>query len=346
MMSSKPMWLKQAHAMFGHLLVDETPIWCDGKSLITSRRLIETKGIRKPEIAFDIPLNQIERVEYKYNLREYGIKIFVIGKGPYLLKNKTKLQMSSFTRTLDAVQSGEARVLIQESTQIGLDISDGGKTVVQGKGGEMGQDSLVTQEFDDMTGDARYYGPEYQLIGPVGLFGGSKIPSVTAKPVPSSDLVIIQPAAIIDDSGFTSYWWAFKAVSAERQLFGDVSNLLTLVDGRRSTWESLEPMDSVLDNGDLLEVVMFQMDENFFKEGHSSTVLKIRVLNQDFEIVSSFKEALGQLLAVAGQNQKQGFSDVIRDDQASSQATDTYGTHPSGDIRADISERGPRRLDF
>lgn len=205
---------------------------------------------------------------------------------------------------------------------------------------------LVTEEFDEMTGDTRYYGPEFQLIGPVGLFGGSKVPSATARPVPSNDLVILQPAAIIEDSGFTSYWWAFKAVSAEQQLFGDVSSMLTLVDGKRSTWDSMDPIDSVLDNGDLLEVVMFQMDEHLFKDGHSSAALKIRVLNQDFEIVANFKEALGQLLGVASQNQKQGFSNPINSTQATYMDNDDYGTSPSSDMRADVSERGPRRIDF
>lgn len=204
---------------------------------------------------------------------------------------------------------------------------------------------LVTEEFDDMTGEKRFYGPEFQLIGPVGLFGGSKTPSAATKPVSSSDLVIIQPAAVIEDSGIPSYWWAFKAVSDERQVFGDVAELLTLVDGKRSRWESLEPIESVLNNGDLLEIVMFPLDKQLFKDGSSSTELKIRVLNQDFEIVQNFKEAMGQVLGAVGQNQ--GHDSINTSSaQSASIATDENANRPSGDLRADGSSRGPREIDF
>jgi len=206
---------------------------------------------------------------------------------------------------------------------------------------------LVTQEFDEMTGDTRFYGPEYQLLGPTGLFGKTKIPSATPKPVWSADLLVIQPAAIIEETGAISYWWAFKASTTEGRLFDNVSTILTLVDGKRDQWESLETISELRDDGQFIEVVMVQLDAQMFRDGQSCTELKIRVTGQDFELVSDFKAAMGQLMGAVGGDKNQGFVETLKDTQSSTDDSHpSAGSNSSSDIRADESERGPRRLDL
>lgn len=323
----------------------EYPVWFDGLSVVvTNRRLLDYQGLVKLKLAFEVEVGEIETTEYKYNLTEYGIKIYLKSGDSYLIKNKWRLHFNALNEALKEVRAGNT----QQGSQIGAQVKKVAAAGDEMAGDKMylGANPLVTEEFDEMTGDKRYYGPEYQLFGPVGLFGSSKYPSAATKRVSSNDLVILQPAVIIEETGATSFWWAFKAVSAVRKQFDAVSSLITLVDGQRSTWESMKPIVSVLDNGDSLEVVMFQMDEHLFKDGHSSVALKIRVLNQDFEIVPNFKDALGQLLGAATRNQKQRFSSPMNTTRATFTGSDEVGTIPSGDVRADVSQRGPRRLDF
>jgi hypothetical protein len=87
----------------------EYPIWWDGAALVlTNRRLLDYQGLVKPKLVFAVDTSEIIETEYKYNLKEYGIKLHLKSGEAYLIKNKLKPQFSGLNEALALFRRGQA----------------------------------------------------------------------------------------------------------------------------------------------------------------------------------------------------------------------------------------------
>lgn len=107
-MASGKTALTMAQQQFGADFKEgEYPIWYDGLSVVvTNERLLDYKGVAKLKLAFSVQISDVEATEYKYNLKEYGIKILLKSGESYLIKNKLKPQFNGLNEALDEARAG------------------------------------------------------------------------------------------------------------------------------------------------------------------------------------------------------------------------------------------------
>lgn len=115
-----------AQSMFASDFKDgEFPVWYDGMSIVvTNMRVLEYQGIVKLKLAFEIEVQEIASTEYKYNLKEYGIKLILKSGENHLIKNKMKPQFNGLNEALDEVRSGATANSFQLAEQVKAEASN------------------------------------------------------------------------------------------------------------------------------------------------------------------------------------------------------------------------------
>lgn len=100
--------IKVVHDLFSpDFRDDEYPVWYDGLSIvITNKRILEYQGLVKLKLAFEVELDEVEGTEYKYNLKEYGVKLHLKSGDTHLIKNKLKMQFNGLNTAISEVRSG------------------------------------------------------------------------------------------------------------------------------------------------------------------------------------------------------------------------------------------------
>lgn len=97
----------------------EYPIWYDGMSVVvTNKRLLDYQGLVKLKLAFSVEVGEIEATDYKYNFKEYGIKILLKSGESYLIKNKLKPQFNALNEALQEVRGGKTEQSSQLVTEV------------------------------------------------------------------------------------------------------------------------------------------------------------------------------------------------------------------------------------
>lgn len=97
----------------------EFPVWYDGMSIVvTNQRVLEYQGLVKLKLAHQFDVQEISTTEYKYNLKEYGIKLNLTSGEAHLIKNKLKPQFNGLNEALEEVRSGSTTSSFQLSEEI------------------------------------------------------------------------------------------------------------------------------------------------------------------------------------------------------------------------------------